>query len=613
MSNIGGYAGKTLKIDLSGETIVTEDLDKDLAENYIGGRGFTSKLQQDLIPPDANPLGPENVLIIATGPLTGTMAPASSRFVVGGKSPLTGILGDANCGGFWGPELKMAGYDMLTVYGRAEHLVYIWIDDDQVEIRSAEYLRNKDTQQTEKMIREELGDESIQVACIGPAGENMVRFAGVVANIHHLAARTGMGAVMGSKNLKAIAVRGTVGLTFADPEKFKQVNEQLWDIIVGDPKSGKLLPEYGTTTLIKLHNEMGGMSTRNWQTGYFDASDKIDGDAINRQYLTNAVGCYACPSRCDRYCVVTEGEFKGTSVGGPEYYTIVSFGSKLGNDNLASILKANELCNLYGLDTGSTGGIIAFAMECYEKGLITKEDTGGLELTWGNYRVMLELIEQIAYSKGFGKLLGQGFREAVKQIGPESEAFAIHVKGMDLSTFDPRALQVYNFRYAVASRGADHLRISAHGAYELENSPPQEAVTKLKYWQDVVCIPDMMGICKFPYTFFSESTEVTLRKALELVPELYAAATGIEMNGDKLMEASWRTAVVERLVNNGYGMTIDDDCLPKRFTDEPMPDGPSQGKKYDIFNLLKETFYEVSGWDKAGQPTEETLEKLKLK
>jgi aldehyde:ferredoxin oxidoreductase len=612
MTVMGGYWLKALEIDLTERKSFEKPLDEGVIERLVGGRGILHWIHYFNIDPDADPLGPENKLIFATGPFTGTMAPSSGRFVVGGKSPLTGILGDANCGGHFGPEIKYAGYDVLIISGKSEEPVYLTIFDDHVEIIDARDLWGKDTEETDDILKKRHG-EDVQVACIGIAGENLVKFAGIVCNKDHLAARTGMGAVMGSKNLKAIVLKGTKSVPIHNIEDFKKLSKELWDIIVKDNRSGGHLPEYGTTSLLELHNSLGGLSTRNWQSGYFEDHEMINGDALNKKYLINCTACFNCPSRCDRYSYVAEGEFKGTYVGGPEYYTLLSFGSKLGNNNLASILKANQLCNKYGLDTGSTGGMIAFAMECYEKGLLSREKADGLDLTWGNYKSILKLIEKIANRDGFGNILADGFKRAIDYVGKGSEKYAIHIKGMDPPTLDPRALKVYNFRYAVASRGGDHLRISAHGAYELDKLPPEDAAKKLRFWQFIVTIPDLIGVCKFPYTFYSETPEVTFNKVLNLVPKIMTAITGVEYDSDKIMKVSERVDLLERSVNIRYGLKPADDDLPERFKKEPLPTGPKKGSVNDICDQLKLYYYNDAGWNiKTGLPCSEKYDELDL-
>ncbi|RPI51367.1 MAG: aldehyde ferredoxin oxidoreductase, partial [Chloroflexi bacterium] len=532
----GGYAGVVLKVDLTNGTLLKEALDPGFARAYIGGRGFTSRLQYDLISPQADPLGPENVVIIAPGPLTGTPAPSSGRFTVGGRSPLTGILGDANSGGFWGAVLKRAGYDLILVHGQSPYPVYLSIDDDRIELRDARPLWGKDTRETETLIRAELG-RAFSVASIGQAGENQVRFASLMADVEHAAARTGLGAVLGAKKLKAIAVRGTRGVPLHDAAGFQALSDELYELLKTDSRSGKELPEYGTTALLDHHTAIGGVNVRNFQAGLYEDKEMIDGDALNAQYLVKATGCYRCPCKCDRHSRVTEGEFAGTDVGGPEYSTVVAFGSACGINNLAAILKANELSNLYGLDTIETGNMIAFAMELRQRGILSQEETDGLDLTWGNYHAMLEMIERITFRQGFGDLLAEGIVPAAQEIGRNAKRYAVHVKGMTSPPLDPRAVKVYNFRYAIASRGADHLRISAPGAYGLDSLPVLEAATKLHFWENIVTIPDMLGVCKFPYSYYAETVERTLNKMLKVLPGLYTAATGCAVTGDDLLLA----------------------------------------------------------------------------
>jgi len=614
MATRGGYADTVLRVDLTNGVVHKETLDEAFARAYVGGRGFTSRLQYDLIRPDADPLGPDNVVIVAPGPLSGTTAPSCGRFTLGGRSPLTGILGDANSGGFFGAVLKRAGYDLIIFEGQSPRPVYLWLNNDQAELRDARHLWGKDTRETSRLIKEEVG-KAISTAIIGQAGENLVHFAGLIVDGEHAAARTGLGAVLGSKRLKAIAVRGTKGVPLHDPGAFAELSDELYEILRTDSRSGEELPRYGTTALLDHHTRIGGVNTRNFQTGLFEGKEKIDGDALNLQYLVRATACYRCPCRCDRYSRVTEGEFAGTDVGGPEYSTLVAFGSGCGNDNLASILKANELCNLYGLDTIDTGNIIAWTMELYQRGILTREQADGLELTWGNYHAILEMVERIAFREGaFAELLAEGILGAAQEIGRGAERYAVHVKGMTPPPLDARAVKVYNFRYAVSTRGADHLRISAPGAYGLDSMPIMEAATKLKLWEGIVTIPDLMGLCKFPYSYYAETVERTLHKMLEVVPGLYSAATGFQVTGDDLLLVAERVANVERAHNARLGLRAEHDTMPPRFTEDPMPEGPAKGNVYDILDPMKEAWYTVHGWDvETGLPTREKMESLGLK
>jgi aldehyde:ferredoxin oxidoreductase len=606
--------GQTLEVDLTSGKITEQPLRKELVAKYVGGRGFTSRLLYEQIKPEIEPYSPENPLIFATAPLIGTMAPSSCRFLTAARSPLTGILGDSNSGGHFGPELKRAGYDILTVKGRSQKPVYLWIDDKTVEIRSADFAWGKDVRQTDETIKKEIGDQEIQIAIIGQAGENLVSYAGIVVNLDHLCGRTGMGGVMGSKKLKAVAVRGTGHVKVFQHQRFVKAVNEMTSILQNDPQSSITLPKYGTTALVDLHNTLGGMATRNWQTGVFESAEMINGDAMREQFFVRNIGCWACQYPCDRFSIVRTGEFTGAHVGGPEYFTIVSFGSKCGISDAASIIRANELANMYGLDAGSTGGLIAFAMECYEKGIITKEHTAGLDLTFGNYHSMLKLIEMIAFRKGIGDILANGIRYAAEKFGKGADRYAIHVKGMDAVTLDPRALKFYNFRYAVASRGADHLRLTTPQAYHLDGMPVPQAAKELKYWQDAVAIMDLMGLCKGPWSFNSSGVEIIKKKLFGIVPELYSAATGVETDGDALLVASERTAATERALNVRLGIRRKDDTLPRRFLEEPLPEGPKKGQVYDILEPLLDSWYELHGWDvKTGIPKRERLEKLGLK
>ncbi len=607
----GGYAGHILRVDLTSGVVKREPLDQALALAYIGGRGFTSRLQYDLIAPGADPLGPDNVIIIAPGPLTGTSAPSSGRFTLGGRSPLTGILGDANSGGVWGAVLKRAGYDLLIIHGQSSSPVYLAIQDDKVALRDARHVWGEDMRETQRILQEELG-KGVSVAGIGQAGENLVRFAALIVDGEHAAGRTGLGAVLGSKRLKAIAVQGSHAVPLHDANQFADLSAKLLELLKTDKRSGQELKEYGTTALVDHHSAIGMMGTRNWQSGVFEGKEKIDGDALNRQYLVRATGCYRCPCKCDRYSRVDEGEFAGTEVGGPEYSTIVSFGPNCGNDNLASILKANELCNLYGLDTIETGNMIAYAMELYQRGIISQAEADGLDLSWGNYRSIVTLIDRITFRQGFGDLLANGIVSAYQEIGRNSERYAVHVKGMTPPPPDARALKVYNFRYAVSPRGADHLRISAPGAYGLDLLPIPEAAAKMMFWENIVTIPDMMGLCKFPYSYYAETVELTISKVLETIPALYSAATGHKITGDDLMLAAERLNNLERAHNVRLGKTAKHDTLPPRFTEDPMPEGPAQGKVHDILEPLKEAWYKVHDWQPNGIPRREKLEALGL-
>jgi aldehyde:ferredoxin oxidoreductase len=607
------FPGIVLEINLSTREIHTRELERDFASKYIGGRGFTSRLQYDLIPVGIDPLGPENVLVVAPGALSGALAPSAARVVFGGRSPLTGILGDANSGGFFGAILKNAGYSLIILRGKASHPVYLRINDQQVQICDAKHLWGKDVYQTTDIIQQENGKD-FRVAAIGQAGENLVHIAGIMLDKEHGAARTGLGAVMGSKNLKAIAVRSSKSFQPNNPLAFKKLADELRDIERNDKRAQDFHIRGTLGTLMDHHMEIGALNTRNYQFGQFEGKEKIDSEALEETYLVKRTGCYQCTLRADKHCRVEEGEFAGTEVGGPEYSTAAAFGSGVGNDNLAAILKANELANRYGMDTLDLGGVIAFSMELYQRGLLTTKETDGLDLTWGNYHAMIELVERIAFRKGsFADLLANGVHMAAEEIGRGAERYAVHVKGMTPAPLDARPFKVYNFRYAVGPRGADHLRISAPGGYMLDSLPLDEAAEKLSYWQSIVAIPDLMGLCKFAYVYYTETVDKTLHKTLEIVPQLYTYTTGQELSTDELIEACERVTMIERAHNCRLGLTAKDDILPPRFTEDPMPEGPAKGKVYDILDEMKEAWYKVQGWNSTtGIPTRDRLVQLGL-
>jgi aldehyde:ferredoxin oxidoreductase len=604
--------GLILRVDLTSGKIEKEPLSVGFAQKYYGGRGFTSRLQYDLIPKDVDPLGPENVLIFAPGALTGAPMLSTGRYTLGGRSPLTGILGDANGGGVFGAVLRRAGYALLLVYGQSSHPVLLRIDDGEVEICAADHLWGKDVYDTTDTIRAERG-RGYSVAAIGPAGENQVRIAGVMTEKHHAAARTGLGAVMGSKKLKAVAVRSRQAYPLVDLNRFKELAEELEQLEEADSRAQDFHRRGTLGTLMDHHQALGGLNTRNYQFGQFEGKEKIDDEALKSSYYVRSTGCYRCSLTCDQYCRIEAGEYAGVEVGGPEYSTSASLGSGLGVDNLAAILKANDLANRYGLDTIDLGGTIGFAMELFQRGILSLDDTDGLDLTWGNHHAVMALIDKIAYRQGFGDVLAFGPRGAAERIGRNSIRYAVQVKGMTPAPLDARAVKVYNFRYAVAPRGADHLRISAPGAYTLDKIPLSEAAEKLRYWQSIVAIPDMMGLCKFAYVYYTETVERTLHKVLKLLPGLYSAATGNEVSGEDLIEAGIRVTNIERAHNVRLGLTAKDDILPPRFTEDAMPAGPKKGEVYDILDGVKRAFYTASGWDpETGIPCRASLEDMGL-
>lgn len=614
MSGRSDYLGRVLKVDLSSGKIEFDTLDESFAKKYIGGRGFTSRLQYDLIPKEVDPLGPENILIFAPGALTGAPTFATGRVVAGARSPLTGILGDANSGGFWGAILRRAGYSLMLITGKAPKPVYIAINNDQVDIRDAVHLWGWDVYETVQILEEE-NPRGTRVAAIGQAGENLVRMASIMADKEHAFARTGIGAVMGSKLLKAITVRGTNPIPLYDPETFKKYASEMFTMEAEDKRAQDFVVRGTLGTLMDHHWEIGASNTRNYQYGQFEGKQKIDNDALLESgYLLKTTGCYRCALSPDKYCLITDGEFAGTEVGGPEYCTAVAFGSAVGNEDLGAVLKGNELANRYGMDTLDLGGVLAYSMELYERGFITQNDTDGLDLTWGNYHTMLELVRRIAHREGdFADMVANGVRAIAETIGGGAERYAVHVKGMTPAPVDARVVKVYNFRYAVGPRGADHLRISCPAGYTLDHMPILEAAEKLRYWQSIITVPDLMGICKFPWTYYTETVDKTLHKMLEILPALYNAATNYGFTTEQILETGVRVTNVERAHNARLGLTAKDDTLPPRFTEDPMPSGPAKGEIYTILDPMKEAWYTVQKWNtETGIPTRSRLEELDL-
>ncbi len=453
-----GYNGKVLHVDLTSLKVKVEEPDELFYRTYLGGGGIASYYLLKHLRPGVDPLGPENVLVFASNVISGVPIAGMTRYTVAAKSPLTGGYGEAEAGGFWGPELKFAGFDALVIVGKAAKPSYLWIHDGKVELSSAERVWGLETGPAQEKIREELKEKRARVALIGPAGENLVRFACVVNELKHVNGRTGMGAVMGSKNLKAVAVRGTNKLEVKDLEKFLELSKSLTELI-NQHGPNKVLRKLGTPNMVMALNTQGILPTQNFRTGVFEGAEKISGEKMAETILKTEEGCYACAVRCKRAVEVPSGPYATDCMyGGPEYETLGSLGSLLCIDDLAAIAKGNELCNRYTLDTISAGVAIGFAMECYENGILTQEDTEGVEFKFGNIEAMLKGIEWIAFRKNpLGDLLAEGVKSAAAKIGKGSEKFALHVKGQELPMHDPRGKTGQGLSFAVSPTGADHI------------------------------------------------------------------------------------------------------------------------------------------------------------
>jgi len=624
-----GWMGKILYVDLSKEKIWTEALKEEYCKLFLGARGINAKLLWDLVRHGIDPLSPENVLIFGAGTLTGTLAPSSGRTTITFKSPVTNLYCKSSVGGQIGTRIKAAGYDHVVVLGKSKKPVYIWIDDENVEIRDASHLWGKKVGETQEIIREELGDKNIGVASIGPAGENLVYFAAIMVSPYNAAARGAGGTVMGSKNLKAIAIRGTHKVELKEPEKFRELALKVRDALLKD--SGAIsLKQYGTSGSLGAVNELYVLPTRNWQLGHTDKVDYITGQYLHEKgYVVKHYACDGCPIGCHLITEVKEGKYAGTRSGGPEYETLSALGSGTEVYNTEVIIKANELCNEYGLDTISTGDVIQWAMECYERGILTKEDTEGLELKFGNEDAMIELIERIAYRRGkIGNLLADGLKRASEKVGRDSWKWAMfNSKGLEHSRVDTRVAKAYALAFAVNPRGPDHLHTETFAEFGASPEAVEliEKITGDKKWaspyyveyrpeivrwhEDCYAVTEALGICVFTSTAAYAVTPANMA-------EMFTYATGIRMTEEEIMLAGRRILTVEKCFNVREGADRKYDDLPWRIMHEPAPEGPIKGMvtSPEELNKMLDRYYELHEWDKkTSWPYKETLLKLGLK
>jgi aldehyde:ferredoxin oxidoreductase len=589
---MNSYTGKILRVNLTKGTYETQLLPGDLAKLFIGGRGLAGKMLADEIPAGIDPLSAENKMFFVTGPLTGTTAPTSGRYMVVTKSPLNNVISSSNSGGFWGAELKFAGYDMVVVEGKAEKPVYLYINDDLIELRPADKFWGMTSNEVTDALLNEVGDTKARVLNIGPAGERLSLIASVMNDRWRAAGRSGVGAVMGSKNLKAIVVRGTKKVEVAEPDRFKVAVTDCLKKIKENGVTGQGLPAFGTAVLVNIINESGMFPTNNFQQGVFPQAEQISGEALSEKYLTKKDPCFRCPIACGRYCSVD-----GDEGGGPEFETVWAFGADCGISDLKAIIRANKVCNELGLDTISTGATIAAAMELYERGYIQPAELGdGPELKFGNVEAIVEWTRRMGYAEGLGAKLAWGSARLCEHYGaPE---LSMTVKKLELPAYDPRGVMGHGINYATANRGACHVR-GYMIAPEILGSPEKLDRFSIegkgewvKIFQDLTAFIDSLGICLF--------TSFPLG-AVEYA-ELYSAATGINFSVEELLQAGDRIFNNERLFNLREGYSAKDDTLPKRFLEDPMPEGPSKGHVHPLKEMLPK-YYEVRGWDKDGIPT----------
>jgi aldehyde:ferredoxin oxidoreductase len=589
-----------------------------LINGFLGGRGFNSKTLYDEVPKDVDPLSPQNKLMFATGPLVGTAFPLGARFNVSAKSPLTGILGDSNAGGHFAAEMKFAGYDQIIIEGKSRKPSYIYIENQKIQLKDADHLAGKDVYETTETIRKDLGDRTVQVATVGPAAENHVLYAGIFANLARPAARTGIGTVMALKNLKAVALKGTGSIKIADLRKFWKIVEEIEEETYAHPQY-RLRRIMGTTRILMLADKLGFLPTRHFTSATFGHAAKVSGERLAKEYNVKNRACFSCIVPCSRVYLVREGEYAGLYGEGPEYEALSSFTARVGNSNLDLALKAVDLANRLGLDAITTAECIAWAMELYEKKDLTKKETFGLELKWGNGEAILALIKKIAYREGFGDLLADGVRRASEKLGKGKE-IAFHVKGLEMIQADPRGLKGYGLGYAVASRGADHLR--SEPFIELSDDPEKgremfgvpEATLRLaykgkgklvRYFENWCAIIDSLEVCK------------NLAENMELLPfnraaEITEATTGFHFKEKAMFGIGERIINLERAYLTREGIRRRDDYLPARFLKEPLPDGNSKGAIFEIEPMLNE-YYAERDWDsETGVPKAEKLRKIGL-
>lgn len=616
MTELYSYTGKILRIDLSSRKVRKESLNHDIARKYIGGRGLNSERVYREIPSGIDPLGPENKLMIATGPLVGTMFPTASRFNVSAKSPQTGIFGDSNAGGHFAPEMKFAGYDQIIIEGMAEDSSYIFIKDEDVQIRSSSQMVYDTVFEADRKIKNDLNDPMVQTLICGPAAERGVKISGLFANQARAASRTGMGAVMASKNLKAVAVRGTGYVEVADPNAFEDIVLKLEkEIREHEQYPGRRL--MGTTRILMMANDAGFLPTRNYQKGTFESASDVSGERLARDYNVKTRGCFACTIPCSRIYCVRDGPYMGLHGEGPEYESLGSFSSRIGNSDIELALKANDLCNQYGLDILSVAGSIGWAMELYEKGILTKEDTRGIEYTWGNPEAVLTTIHQVANREGFGEVLAGGTRSAAEELGKGLDE-AIQVKGMDLIMADPRGLKGFGLGYAVASRGGDHLR--SEPFIELSDDPsigekmfgePGATLRRsdkgkgklINYFEDWCAVIDALEVCK-------NIMQNMMLLPFDRVSEVMEVTTGLKLSPEDVRKAGSRIITIERLFGVREGINRVDDDLPKRFKEQVL-DNPSSGGVVVNLDLMLDEYFSERGWDiETGVPTMESLRKL---
>ena len=603
---VPGYAGRLLHIDLTKNIVKKIRLKKSFIKEYIGGKGFGARLMYDMVPPRIDPLSPVNPLIFLTGPVTATGAPASARDVVVTKSPKTGTFLDSNSGGYWGCWLKIAGYDGLIITGRASKLSYIYINDGSVELRDASGYAGYGVYATTKGLIKEVGDNNAKVAAIGPAGENLVKLAGIVNDLHHVHARGGPGAVMGSKNLKAIVISAdhrNPKFDLADRDGFNKYNLKIIREVVRGPPEEWARTD-GTPIIVRWSNDVGVLPTRNFQVGVFEYVDNIDAEVM-RSFRTSKGACYRCSIACRNLTRLKDDKWGEIELDGPEYETIAMGGSNTGVGDFKAIIAWNNLVDDLGMDTISLGNVTALAMEAYEKGYIDKNITNGLELGFGNIDAQMELARMIAYRKGIGDILAEGAREFVMWLGGDAYKMALETKGLEYPAYDPRGSVGMALAYATSDRGACHLRawpIAEEAFGDMDPFTPEGKAELVINMQDLNAVKWSMIFCDF------------LDADYEMIANYFNYVTGLNYSADTMRLIGERINNLIRLFNVREGFSRKDDYIPYRIAHEKMPSGPNKGfsVKPEIFNKMLDDYYELRGWNRDGVPKKGKLRRLGL-
>jgi aldehyde:ferredoxin oxidoreductase len=617
-----GYNGKILKVNLTTRTTAVVEPDEKWYRTYFGGSGFIGRFLLTELPAQADPLGPENVLIFACSVVTGAPFSGFNRYVVGAKSPLTGGFARTEAAGYFAPELKFAGYDAIVITGAADAPVYLWINDGEVEIRDGSGLWGLDNWETLEKLRAETGEQKVRVVSIGPAGERLVPFACLQNDLEHFNGRTGMGAVMGSKNLKAIAVRGTGKMEMADPEKVKELAKWHRERIKTHPPNVGL-NKFGTPGLMQGVNAAGFLPTRNFKEGQFEGAEKLSAENYHKTIFASRGTCWNCTVACKRRVELDDAEYPlDIRFGGTEYEALAALGPLLAIDNLPAVAYGTQLCNLLGLDVISTGAVIAFAMECFENGILTEADTEGRSIKFGDVEAMVWLIRRIAAREGIGEVLSLGVKKAAERIGRGADRYAFHIKGQELAFHDGRGKTGMGLGFALSPTGADHVETPHDVAFQGDGisklypmglfepvDPVKTDAAKVRFFyigQKAWGINNLLGLCNFCSVPIHAMTFPKLVETIQAITgwdtSLYEIVLGVE-----------RANVMARVFNNRCGFTPDDDTLIRRWF-EKMPYGPLKGAHFDPteFKGWIQLYYQMSGWDSEGKPTQGKLVELGL-